>query len=253
MVLKSGKIMEKYILTTAFILGAFLLNPSNLKAEEEPTQQSAIGFFVGGHVGYHYLRTKMDATSNAGGIAGGLVSTQRNQKSFQRSHGVIAGLSTGYIWTLTKHFFTGVDIEINIDNTSISTKALQNGQNFDYKFRRLFNITPALIIGAHIHDLFRLFFKLGLTLSEFKYTLRNNTDDLEFNEKKFDVGLAPSIGFDWIMTKKCLFTTTATYEMYRKNKAIFMGTIAPSLNVDNNVLAIRPNNFSLKFGVKYFF
>ena len=76
--------MKKILSTIA--VGAFLLTPMSLKAEDASSKQAATGFFLGGHAGYNYMGTKMDATSNVGGVAGGLISTQKKHKSFNMSY-----------------------------------------------------------------------------------------------------------------------------------------------------------------------
>ena len=94
--------------------------------------------------------------------------------------------------------------------------------------------------------------KLGFALSSFEYSVKNNTDNIKITRRLFEVGLAPSLVNEFKINQNFAVLATATYEFYKKSKVTFLGTIAPARPTDNNILKMQPNNFSLKFGIKYY-
>lgn len=233
--------------TIAFV-AVCLLNSAPLKAEEDRLSQS--GFFVGAQAGYNYLGTKMDRTSNT--PVNALVALSVSNKKYKRAHSFTGGVLIGYLREINQRFFAGVDLEGNFDTIDLKQKFSQNLQDFEYKACRQFNFLPSFIIGAQLGERFKLFLKLGFALSSFEYSVKNNTDNIKITRRLFEVGLAPSLVNEFKINQNFAVLATATYEFYKKTKVIFLGTISPAIPTDNNVLKMRPNNFSLKFGIKYY-
>tara|TARA_B110000459_G_C16506595_1_gene445939 strand:- start:224 stop:931 length:708 start_codon:yes stop_codon:yes gene_type:complete len=231
--------------TIAFV-AVCLLNSTPLKAEGDSLSQS--GLFVGAQAGYNYLGTKMDTTSNSIGFN---YYSESNKKS-KRAHSFTGGVLIGYLREINQRFFAGVDLEGNFDTIDLKQKFSQNLQDFEYKACRQFNLLPSFIIGAQLGERFKFFLKLGFALSSFEYSVKNNTDNIKITRRLFEVGLAPSLVNEFKINQNFAVLATATYEFYKKSKVTFLGTIAPARPTDNNILKMQPNNFSLKFGIKYY-
>lgn len=227
---------------------ACLLSSTALKAGGDSPSQA--GFFVGAQAGYNYLHTRIDTASNTtpNGIQ---IDTASNKKS-KSVHSFIGGGLIGYIWAINQNFFTGVDVEGNFDTINLTQRFSQNLQDFEYKACRQFQLLPSFIVGAQLSERFKLFLKLGFALSAFEYSVKNHTDNIKITRHLFEIGFAPSLVHEFKINQNFAVLATATYEIYKKSKVTFLGTIAPAIATDNNVLKIRPNNFSLKFGIKYY-
>lgn len=233
--------------TLMFITASFLLS-TPLKAEKDNPQ---LGFFVGAQVGYNYLGTRMDMTSNVVDLTLPAINSVSN-RNFVRSHGFIGGGFLGYLWAMNRSFFAGVDLEGNFDTASLKKQLPQNGQDYQYELHRQFNLLPSFIIGAYLNERFKVLLKLGFALSSFDYSVKNNTDNIKISHHLFEVGFAPSLVQEFEVNQNVAILATATYEFYKKSTVTFIGAIKPVTVVDNNILKIRPNNFSLKFGIKYY-
>tara|TARA_R110002095_G_scaffold208153_1_gene193668 strand:- start:275 stop:991 length:717 start_codon:yes stop_codon:yes gene_type:complete len=234
---------------TFTLLTTCLLLSTPLKAEGENLSQS--GFFIGAQAGYNYLGTKVDTTSSLADLVIPVISSVSDRK-FVRVHSFIGGGLFGYLWSLNRACFAGVELEGNFDNMELKKRFAQNGQNFQYNICRQFNLVPSFIIGAYLHERLKCFLKLGFALSSLDYSVKNITDGIKISHRRLEVGFAPSLVQEFQVNKNIAVLATATYEFYKKSNVTFLGTISPVTPVDNNVLKARLNNFSLKFGLKYY-
>lgn len=213
------------------------------------------GFFVGAHVGYNYLKTKMDTTVNI--PTGAITSGRQNLKKNERAHSFIGGFSVGYLWGVLGQYFAGIELEGNLDSIKLNNKnsvtILGDVNDFKNEISRNVSLVPAFIFGGTLTKSVRIFAKLGVAVSDIKYSVYNITDGLKRKENRLIVGLAPSLGVESMVTDCIALNLTTTYEFYKKDKVVFQRTVEGSIDTTNNVIQASFNNFSAKIGLTYYF